>query len=1099
MTGATRTFDYIVVGAGTAGCVVAARLSARGSVLLLEAGGLDTDPAVRDVIANPANVIRAIWSEAIARRYWSEPQAGLGRRTMVIQQGTVRGGGSSVNGMIYVRGNRRDYDGWAALGNRGWSFEDVLPRFRRSERFAGGVDPYHGVDGSLDVAPNRSPSAAALAFIDAAREVFPDSAPDWDFNGARQERAAALYQVNVTLLGRRASAASAFLDGAADRTALSVTAGARVTRILIEHGRAVGVECMLGVGAETYRAEREVILSAGAFESPKLLMLSGIGPADHVRAHGIAPVADLPGVGQNLQDHLQVLLYHRATSDPGQAQFTAEAGLFEDPRHGLGLAVPVLDEALIARRRGEIARRREHLRQAVVMPSSDDDVTALVHVLGASASAPEAPGAGLKKRLFTAIQRLLLARAARHPLVILVEDLHWIDPTSGACLAAIAELVRNAPILLATTHRPGYRLPWAPAPHVFQLRLSPLSDKESLSVIRGVLDLVCSSDLERRIQARAEGNPLFLEELSRSARERGDGSLPTTIPAAIEDIIEGRLARLRARPRRLIAAAAVIGRDVPLPLLREVAELSDEAVSSAVAALERADFLSGGLAAGGEARRAFKHALVQETAYAKLAAAERRRLHRRALDAIERIHAVRIADHVERLAHHAMLGGAHERAIHYLLQAGRKAMGSFALAEAESHVERGLALLPSLAEGPERDGQELALHVALGMVRAAGRGPAAPDTARAFARALELRARVPAFAQVGTLLVGQWYGSLLRAEYAAAQDIAVELTRVAERDRDRLLTAAAHQTLGMTALYRGEFATVRAELEQALALYSPEEHQRRVVSEHGWPLHVNQRVTCLAYLGRALSCLGYPDQALARNREAVAEARAWGGALNMAVALGMLTAAHVLRRDMRATRETGEQTAAYASEWGIAYWATHGTLLRSLGERAEAPGSAGTGTDEIQQGLRRYRATGTKLGLTWFLTLLAEAHAASGEPAAGLAAVEEARALADATGERYHEAEIERVTGLLVLAGRDAGAVAAAERHFLRALSIAREQRARAWELRAAIDLARLRQGQGKTGDARDVLAPVSAWFTEGLDLPDLREARTLLQTIAAR
>jgi len=327
------SFDYIVVGAGTAGCVVAARLSGRGSVLLLEAGGPDTDAEVDHIIAEPRNVLQAIWNTTISKRYLSERQPGLDHNRMMIHQGTVRGGGSAVNGMIYVRGNRRDYDLWAQMGNRGWSFEEVLPYFRRSENYAGGASAYHGAGGPLDVCRLHPPSPAALAFIDAAGRVgFPSSSPEWDFNGPQQENAAGLYHTNVTRAGRRASAGFAFLNPVAGRPTLVTKTHTRAVRIIVERGRAVGVQCLVSGTRETFRAEREVIVSAGTFESPKLLMLSGIGPADHIRAHGIAPVVDVPGVGQNLHDHLQLLIYHFARRGAGQSVFTAEAGLFLNTR-----------------------------------------------------------------------------------------------------------------------------------------------------------------------------------------------------------------------------------------------------------------------------------------------------------------------------------------------------------------------------------------------------------------------------------------------------------------------------------------------------------------------------------------------------------------------------------------------------------------------------------------------------------------------------------------------------------------------------------------------------------------------------------------------
>jgi len=324
-----ETFDYIVVGAGTAGCVVAARLSERGaSVLLLEMGRSDTDREIVETIAEPRNVLSAIWSESISRRYLTTSQPGLGSRPMMVHRGVVAGGCSSVHGMVYVRGNAGDYDHWYKVGNEGWSYKDVLPYFRKSEKFANGASAYHGVEGPLDVRYQPTPSPAALAFIDAAAEMgFKGSSPTWDFNGARQEGAAGLYQYNVTASGRRASAAVAFLDGLRRKGAL-VYRKACVTRLHLSGTRAIGVECLEEGSTRIFRAEHEVIVSCGAFESPKLLMLSGIGPAEHLSEHGIAPVVNLPGVGQNLHDHLQILVYHMARRATGVSDFTAEAGLF---------------------------------------------------------------------------------------------------------------------------------------------------------------------------------------------------------------------------------------------------------------------------------------------------------------------------------------------------------------------------------------------------------------------------------------------------------------------------------------------------------------------------------------------------------------------------------------------------------------------------------------------------------------------------------------------------------------------------------------------------------------------------------------------------
>ena len=230
------SFDYIVIGAGTAGCVVAARLSQKGSVALLEAGGSESDTLpgvdVQETVGKYRNVLDAITK--VSAVYVSEPQRDLYERAIPILRGVIRGGSSSINGMLYVRGNRRDYDLWASLGNEGWSFDEVLPYFRRSEHHAGGASPYHGAGGPLRVCPIPHPTAAARAFIDAAHHLgYADSAEEWDFNGPRQENAAGLYHVNIDG-ERRVSAASAFLDRFADGRALTLETRHRAVRILVE-------------------------------------------------------------------------------------------------------------------------------------------------------------------------------------------------------------------------------------------------------------------------------------------------------------------------------------------------------------------------------------------------------------------------------------------------------------------------------------------------------------------------------------------------------------------------------------------------------------------------------------------------------------------------------------------------------------------------------------------------------------------------------------------------------------------------------------------------------------------------------------------------
>jgi choline dehydrogenase len=336
----TQVFDYIVIGAGAAGCVVANRLSAdpHRSVLLLEAGGSD-DFFTATHFLDLADLF-ALWGPATDWGYSTEPSPGMNDRSIPITQGKVLGGGSSTNGRIYLRGNRRDYDHWQSLGNEGWGHHDVLPYFKKSENYSEGENEYHGADGPVSVIELPSPTPISQTFMQTAIDHgFMGPA---DLNAAQQENAVGYCQSTTTHDLARASTAVAYIHPIMDRRNFTLKTSVQVTRVLFEGNRAVGVEYLDEGVARQARASSEVIISCGGFNTPKLLMLSGIGPADHLKSHGISVVADLPGVGENLQDHLLARMSWNLKEKQPALIILSEVNLFTYSRSDLGDVSPNL-------------------------------------------------------------------------------------------------------------------------------------------------------------------------------------------------------------------------------------------------------------------------------------------------------------------------------------------------------------------------------------------------------------------------------------------------------------------------------------------------------------------------------------------------------------------------------------------------------------------------------------------------------------------------------------------------------------------------------------------------------------------------------------
>src|SRR5499426_3448274 len=734
------------------------------------------------------------------------------------------------------------------------------------------------------------------------------------------------------------------------------------------------------------------------------------------------------------------------------------------------------------------AKLNETAAEAGLDPSRTD--AHLGYLLGVVSDPPETFGPALTKGLHAALRTLLEALSRRRALVVVVEDLHWIDATSGEFLAAFVDSVRAMRIMVVATYRTGHITSWIGRPSVSLLNLAPLSLENSRAVVHAVLaaDAVPGPIVDEIVE-RGEGNPLFLEELSLAARERSDAHAPERVPATIEQVITTRMRRLDDESRQILNRAAVIGTEIPRALLRAVSPITDEAFADGLAKL-RSDFLLESIRARADTVYTFKHALVQRVAYDRLPALSRRELHARVRAGIEEVYADRLVDHVEPLAHHALEGGDRARAMRYLLQAGQKAHARAALDTAARHLRAGLELLRGAGPDVDRGPLELGFQLELGEVLRASKGSGADETEQAFTRAVELCYEVGDRSRLGPALTGLWSSHLLRAKYSEARALADELSALAGADPNPVLGAFAARAVGMTAVHVGDFQAARTHLEHGLTLFSAEEHHLEARREYG----ANPRVSCLAYLGRALWSLGYPDQALARNEEAIEEARARGSALDVTVALSMLTSVRQLRGELAEMREATKVALEQARARDVTYWLVRSSLLLKWVEAMmAAEAEQEKRIAEFRDSLERYRRTGTMLGISWLLGLLAQTLAAAGQPLEGLRALDDALAHVETTGECFHEAELRCLQGELTLLAGGTDAHMTAEARFRLGLHIARAQRARGWELAIAGRLARLLHEQGRDEEARDLLQPVYAWFTEGLETADARSARALL------
>jgi predicted ATPase/class 3 adenylate cyclase len=713
-----------------------------------------------------------------------------------------------------------------------------------------------------------------------------------------------------------------------------------------------------------------------------------------------------------------------------------------------------------------------------------------------------------RRRTFAALKKLFLRESLNQPLVLIFEDLHWIDSETQGFLDTLSEGVASAKVLLLVSYRPEYRPEWGQKTYYTQLRLAPFGHTEAdefldelLGASDGVTGRSSLHDLKQLILTKTEGTPFFIEEVVQTLTddgilrgERGHYALaqPTPslqLPTTVQGVLAARIDRLAPEEKALLQQLAVIGREFPLGLVWQVIARPEAELYRLLASLQHKEFLYEQPALP-EPDYSFKHALTQEVAYGTVLHEQRKALHERTAQAMETLYRTTLDEHYSELAYHYTRSSKTAKAIEYLHLAGQQAVQRSAHTEAIMHLTTALELLTTLPDTRERVQQELALLLTLGAPLIATRGFSSLDVQATYLRARELCQQIGETRQLFPVLFGVQTSQQVRGEFVPARELGEQLLDLAQREHDPALLMQAYRALGSVLFHLGEFGAAQAHLAQSLALYDAQRHHSQVFLYGYGGLELG--ATSLLLAARVLWPLGYPDQA--RQKSAAARTLAQEQPHPFIVAHAQIHAAivHQLCRERPPTQEGAEAAITLARDHGFPQWLGPGAILQ--GWALADQGQREEGITQIRHGLATHQEVGARIFHSYFLALLAEAYGKAGQAEDGLTTLAEALTVVDRTGERFYEAELYRLKGELTL--KQSSGQKEAEACLHKAIEIAQRQQAKSLELRAVMSLSRLWQQQGKKDEARQMLAEIYGWFTEGFDTKDLQEAKALLEEL---
>jgi class 3 adenylate cyclase/tetratricopeptide (TPR) repeat protein len=701
-----------------------------------------------------------------------------------------------------------------------------------------------------------------------------------------------------------------------------------------------------------------------------------------------------------------------------------------------------------------------------------------------------------RRRTLAALLDQFEGLARGQPILLLFEDAHWADATSLELLDLTIERVRQLPVLALFTFRPEFEPPWVDLPNVGTLTLGRLDHNDVESMVAQVTGgRVLPTEVMKQIVAKTDGNPLFVEELTKAVLEAGilvedaegyrlDGPLPPlAIPATLQDSLMARLDRL-APVKEIAQVGATIGREFSYTLVRVLVGRDESALKHGLAQLEQAGLVFRRGEPPKEAVYSFKHSLVRDAAYESLLKSRRQQLHGQIASALEQRFADIVASQPEIVAHHFTAAGLVNPAIDYWLKAGHLALSRSANAEAVKHLRQGIELTQSQAPSANRVRKQLDFYLALGPAVAATEGYAAPETLRVFSHARDLLGEGGTSTEQMTVLWSTYLAHSIRAEHTAALEVARQCLALAAEHEHPGMAALANRFIGQTLWMMGAFLDARFHLERTLDLCAA--HQETITSYRKFG--VDDEVSALSALSRTLWILGYLEQAAAAAGQALARARTMGLAFTTALALDGEALLGALGADLKRAAVHADEAIAHTIEHGIANYEQRARFIR--GALLAQSGDPQRGIELMRKAIAAADSSAARHRRTLYLGHVAAAHASLGQPEAGLALLDEAIQTAEKTDQRFFEAELCRLRGemLLMLGRRDE-----AEAGLRWALTIAQHQQARWWELRAATTLAKHWRHEGKYLEAFSLLQPVYGWFVEGFDTPSLKDAQALL------